>query len=414
MAHAATYELLGGDRHRHGRVEHAHPHRGPHTHEHGAHGHSHGLIDPSIQRSREGVRAVLLALLVLGLAAVAQLVVYIASGSVALLADLIHNAGDAATAIPLGIAFMLRSRRAERWAGLAVVAAIFASACVVGFEAIDRLTNPQDVHHLAALVAAGAIGFAGNMLAALIRTRAGRRLDSASLIADGAHARTDAYVSLAVIASAAVVAAGVPIADPLIGLAITLVILRITWNPGRPSATADTITNTTTRPLCPTGSPDRRALAPIRARVMVQLVGELADALRDVVAGGADRLERLALGVGELPVEVALAGDVGTGIAAAHRHDHVGVLGQLARQALGRAVGQVDFQLAHDLDDLGMDALGRRRAGAQRTVPTRGGLLEQRGAHLRATRVVQADEQHRRHQADSSIVAGRPCSPRTS
>ena len=172
----------------------------------------------------------LLALLVLGLAAAAQLVVYVASGSVALLADLIHNAGDAATAIPLGIAFLLRSRRAERWAGLAVVAAIFASACVAGFEAIDRLVNPRDVHHLAALAVAGAIGFSGNWLAALIRTRAGRRLDSPALIADGAHARADAYVSLAVIASAVVVAVGVPIADPLIGLAITLVILRITWH----------------------------------------------------------------------------------------------------------------------------------------------------------------------------------------
>ncbi len=236
MTRAATYELLGGERHRHGRVEHAHPHRGAHTHEHEhehVHGHSHGLVDPSIQRSREGVRAVLVALLVLGLAAVAQVVVYVASGSVALLADLIHNAGDAATAIPLGIAFMLRSSRAERWAGLAVVAAIFASACVAGFEAIDRLVNPQDVGHLAALAAAGAIGFAGNWLAALVRTRAGRRLDSPALLADGAHARADASVSLAVIASAAVVAVGVPVADPLIGLAITFVILRITWQSWR-------------------------------------------------------------------------------------------------------------------------------------------------------------------------------------
>ncbi|HEV7774273.1 MAG TPA: cation diffusion facilitator family transporter [Conexibacter sp.] len=234
MSHPAVYELIGGERHRHSGTEHAHPHAGPHEHhhhrhEHGGHGHSHGLIDPSITRSREGLRAVLLALLALGVAAVAQLVVFIASGSVALLADLIHNAGDAATAVPLGIAFALRSRRAERWAGLAVVTAIFASACVAGFEAIDRLAHPQPVHQLGALAAAGAIGFAGNWLAAIIRTRAGRRLDSAALVADGAHARADAYVSLAVIASAVVVAAGVPIADPLIGLAITLVILRITW-----------------------------------------------------------------------------------------------------------------------------------------------------------------------------------------
>ena len=186
-------------------------------------------MDPSIKRSREGVRAVSLSLLVLGLAAAAQAGVFLLTGSVALLADLIHNVGDAATAIPLGIAFALRSWRAERIAGLFVVLAIFASACVAAYEAIARLINPQAVTHLGALAAAGAVGFIGNWLAALIRTRAGRRLDSAALIADGAHARADAYVSLAVIASAAVVALGVPIADPLIGLAITLIILRITW-----------------------------------------------------------------------------------------------------------------------------------------------------------------------------------------
>ena len=161
--------------------------------------------------------------------AFAQAAIYALSGSVALLADLIHNAGDAATAIPLAVAFALRSARAERWAGLAVVAAILASACVAGFEAVHRLVDPVAVDHLVALAAAGAAGFAGNTLAAVIRTRAGRRLDSPALVADGAHARADAYVSLAVVASAAVVAIGVPVADPLIGLAITAVILRITW-----------------------------------------------------------------------------------------------------------------------------------------------------------------------------------------
>ena len=199
-----------------------------HAHTH-AHGHSHGLVDESIKRSREGLRAVGLALLILTLTAIAQTVIYVASGSIALLADLIHNAGDAATAIPLGIAFALRSARAERWAGLAVVAAIFVSACVAGYEAIVRLIEPRDVEHLGALAVAGVVGFAGNWIAAMVRTRAGRRLDSPALVADGAHARADAYVSLAVVASAAVVALGFPVADPLIGLAITLVILRITW-----------------------------------------------------------------------------------------------------------------------------------------------------------------------------------------
>lgn len=164
----------------------------------------------------------------LGGTALLQLFVFVASGSVALLADLIHNFGDAATAIPLAIAFMLRSARAERWAGLAVVFAIFFSACVAGYEAIDRLINPHEPRYLAALALAGAVGFAGNWWAALIRTRAGRRLDSSALIADGAHARADAYVSLAVIASALAVALGAQIADPLIGLGITLVILKIT------------------------------------------------------------------------------------------------------------------------------------------------------------------------------------------
>ena len=198
-----------------------------------SHSHSHGLIDDSIKRSREGVRAVSLALLVLALTAGAQVIVYVASGSVALLADLIHNAGDAATAIPLGIAFALRSARAERYAGLAVVLAIFASACVAGFEAISRIVSPTDVDHLGALALAGIVGFAGNWLAARIRTRAGHRLDSPALVADGAHARADSYVSLAVVASAAVVAIGIPVADPLIGLAITAVILRITWTSWR-------------------------------------------------------------------------------------------------------------------------------------------------------------------------------------
>ena len=180
-------------------------------------------------RSRRGLRAVGLSLAVLGLAAVAQTIIFIASGSIALLADLIHNFGDASTAIPLGIAFLLRSERAERIAGLFVVAAIFISACVAGVEAVSRLIHPQTPTHLLALVAAGGIGYAGNWIAAQIRTRAGRSLGSPALIADGEHARADAYVSLSVIASAIVVALGFPVADPLIGLGITLVILRITW-----------------------------------------------------------------------------------------------------------------------------------------------------------------------------------------
>jgi cation diffusion facilitator family transporter len=194
-----------------------------------SHAHSHGLVDPSIKRSRQGIRAVSLALIVLGLTAVAQALVFALAGSVALLADLIHNIGDAATAIPLGVAFALRSARAEQWAGLAVVLAIFVSACVAGYEAIDRLIDPREVEHLPALAAAGLLGYGGNWLAAQIRTAAGRRLDSPALAADGDHARADAYVSLAVVASAGALALGLDLLDPLIGLGITAIILRITW-----------------------------------------------------------------------------------------------------------------------------------------------------------------------------------------
>ncbi|MFZ1154324.1 MAG: cation diffusion facilitator family transporter [Solirubrobacteraceae bacterium] len=246
--------LANSNIHRHGGRLHSHPNSGPHRHlrlvrrsapaelahdhanrdgrdhTHGAeHGHSHGLVHDSIKRSQQGIRAVSFSLAVLGLTAIAQTLVFITSGSIALLADLIHNFGDALTAVPLGIAFALHSQVAERRAGLAVVAAIFISACVAGVEAISRLVHPSAPTHLGALALAGAIGYAGNFIASRIRLSAGQTLDSPALIADGHHARADAYVSLAVIASAIVVALGVPVADPLIGLAITLVILRITW-----------------------------------------------------------------------------------------------------------------------------------------------------------------------------------------
>ena len=234
--------------HRHGRWTHAHQHRGPHRHprlpfrsadarhgheharQHGhEHGHSHSVVDPAIIRSRAGVRAVAISLGVLAVTAAVQAVVFVSSGSVALLADLIHNGGDALTAIPLGIAFVLRSRRGERWAGYAVVATIFASATVAGVEAVDRLVDPQPLEHLAALAIAGLIGFLGNESAAQVRLRAGRRLASPALLADGHHARIDGFVSLGVVAAAGAVAIGIPRADPIVGLAITVLILRITW-----------------------------------------------------------------------------------------------------------------------------------------------------------------------------------------
>ncbi len=203
-----------------------------HAHTHG-HGHSHGLVDASIKRSRAGLRVVGVALAVLAVTAGVQAVIYVASGSVALLADLIHNAGDALTAVPLAAAFALRSERAERFAGMLVVLAILVSAVVAGVLAIDRIIHPLAPDHLLALALAGAAGAVGNAVAARVRLRGGRRLDSPALTADGNHARSDALVSLGVVLSAVVVALGAPIADPLIGLAITLLILRITWESWR-------------------------------------------------------------------------------------------------------------------------------------------------------------------------------------
>jgi cation diffusion facilitator family transporter len=189
----------------------------------------HGLVDDSIKRSRAGIRAVSISLVVLAATAALQAAIYVLTGSVALLADLVHNFGDALTAVPLGAAFLLRSGRAERYAGLGVVLAIFISACVAGFFAIEKIISPNPPDHLLALALAGVIGFGGNELAAQVRLRAGRRLNSPALVADGHHARADGLVSLGVVASAALVAVGLPLADPVIAVALTAVILRITW-----------------------------------------------------------------------------------------------------------------------------------------------------------------------------------------
>jgi len=200
-----------------------------HSHPHG-HGHSHGLVDPSIVRSRSGLRAVALSLGILGATAAVQAVLFVVTDSVALLADLIHNVGDALTAVPLGIAFFLRSVRGEKLAGYAVVLAIFVSACVALWQSVERLLQPEDLSYLWVVAGAGALGFVGNELAAQVRLRAGRRLSSPALVADGNHARVDGFVSLGVVASAIVVALGFQLGDPLIGLAITLLILKITWD----------------------------------------------------------------------------------------------------------------------------------------------------------------------------------------
>ena len=184
-------------------------------------------------RSRAGLTAVAVTLGILAVTALVQAAIYIATGSIALLADLIHNAGDALTAVPLGAAFLLRSERAERGAGLAVVLTIFASAVTAGVFAVERTIHPLPPQHLFALGVAGVIGVMGNAIAARIRLDAGRRLDSPALVADGQHARSDAIVSAGVVVTASVVALGAPIADPIMGLVITALILRITWESWR-------------------------------------------------------------------------------------------------------------------------------------------------------------------------------------
>jgi cation diffusion facilitator family transporter len=209
--------------HAHAHTEHGHAHA-----DHG-HGHSHGLVDPSIVRSRAGVRIVAQSLVLLLITALLQAAIYIATNSIALLADLIHNAGDALTALPLAAAFIMRSETAERRAGLAVVLTILASGIVALVFAILRIIHPLPPQHLFALALAGIVGVIGNALAARIRLAGGRRLNSPALIADGQHARSDAFVSIGVILSAIVVALGAPIADPIIGLTITCMILWITW-----------------------------------------------------------------------------------------------------------------------------------------------------------------------------------------
>jgi cation diffusion facilitator family transporter len=227
MSHTATCSL--DPHHAHEFEEHDHDHDRDHEH-----GHSHGpFVDRSIIRSRAGIKAVSLSLVVLTVTAVAQTAIYVFVLSVALLADLIHNFGDALTAIPLGLAFFLRSARGERWAGFAVVFTIFVSAVVALIQTIFRFIHPHTLTHLWWLAAAGIIGFVGNEIAAQIRLRAGKRLSSPALVADGNHARTDGFVSLGVLASAGFVALGAQVADPIIGLVITLIILRITWQSWR-------------------------------------------------------------------------------------------------------------------------------------------------------------------------------------
>lgn len=210
-----------------------------------SHGHTHGAVDPSLFDSQRGIRAVQWSLVILLLTALVQVLIVFLSGSVALLADTIHNFGDGLTAIPLWLAFWLSRRkptrrftygygRAEDLAGLFIVLMILASAVIAGYESIRRLANPQEIDYLWAVAAAGLAGFLGNEGVALLRIKTGREIGSAALVADGYHARTDGLTSLAVLAGAVGVWLGFPLADPLVGLIITLLILKILWDSARP------------------------------------------------------------------------------------------------------------------------------------------------------------------------------------
>ena len=204
-------------------------------------GHSHDAadqIDDALEANQAGRRALLISLAGLGVTALLQAVVVVVSGSVALLGDTFHNVADALTAVPLLIAFALGQRpaskrftygfgRAEDLAGLFVVAMIALSAVFAAYEAIRRLLNPQDVHHLWAVAAAAVVGFIGNELVARYRIRVGRRIGSAALVADGLHARTDGFTSLAVLLGAGGAALGWWWADPVVGLLITIAILGV-------------------------------------------------------------------------------------------------------------------------------------------------------------------------------------------
>jgi cation diffusion facilitator family transporter len=215
-----------------------------HDHGGGAHGHSHGVLDPSIATTERGIWAVKWSFVILAVTTALQLAVVAVSGSVALLADTIHNFGDAGTAIPLWVAFVLARRkptpaftygygRAEDLAGVLVVLIILVSAIVAGWQAIDRLIHPQPISKLGWVVLAGIVGFIGNEAVAVFRIRVGREIQSAALVADGYHARTDGLTSLAVVAGAIGVWFGFPLADPIVGLLITVAILGIVWQSGR-------------------------------------------------------------------------------------------------------------------------------------------------------------------------------------
>jgi cation diffusion facilitator family transporter len=202
----------------------------PHTHD------SSDSIDDALEASSQGIRALKISLFVLLATTIVQLLIVLISGSVALLADTVHNFSDALTAVPLWVAFVLGRRaasrkytygygRAEDLAGLFIIVVVALSAVVAAWQSIERLINPQPIENLGWVIVAGIVGFVGNEAVAVYRIRVGRRIGSAALVADGVHARTDGFTSLAVVAGALGVMLGFPLADPLVGLLISAAII---------------------------------------------------------------------------------------------------------------------------------------------------------------------------------------------
>ncbi|MBI5092443.1 MAG: cation diffusion facilitator family transporter [Candidatus Hydrogenedentes bacterium] len=218
----------------------SHRHGGHHHGDGEGHGHTHGVMDPTIVSTTRGIWAIKWSFAGLALTALFQVIVVVFSGSVALLADTIHNAGDAATAVPLWIAFMFArlkpSRRfpyglgrVEDLAGATVVMVILFSAIVAAYESVDRFLHPRSVEYLWAVVAASIVGFIGNEAVAVFRIKVGKEINSVALIADGYHARVDGWTSLAVLFGAVGVWLGFPLADPLVALGISIAIFVIVW-----------------------------------------------------------------------------------------------------------------------------------------------------------------------------------------
>lgn len=253
----------GPDSHEHAAHEHHEAHAADAVHDHGAasqhdgdghphtegtghshaegHGHTHGAVDASILTSERGIWAIRWSFVVLFFTALIQIVVYYQSGSVGLLADTIHNFSDAATAVPLWIAFTLGRRRpslrfpfglgrVEDLAGVTIVFVILFSAVAAGYESVHRFFHPMLVTHLYAVMVASVVGFLGNEAAAIIRIRVGKEIESAALIADGHHARVDGFASLAVLFGVLGVKLGFPLADPIVGILITLIIAKVVWD----------------------------------------------------------------------------------------------------------------------------------------------------------------------------------------